>query len=302
MADKKTIRPAVAYMLLTLCAALWGSNIAVGRYIHADFSAETLAFYRNGIALTFMLLFIRSTWRQLWPTLKTHWAIIVPAGLIGTALFNFNLYSALQTTTAVNGAVAMSLTPAVVPIIAYFMLGDRFAARQALGVVVSFIGVGIVLIRGDLNVLASLDLTIGDLMAISAMICWSYYSVLVKKRPDTVCPNLFLACLLTCAVGALLPFFIWQAVTSTILPTNTMNLFAAAYIGLFPTLIALVLFNRSIDSVGPSAAGHFQHLVPVFAATLGILFLGETLHAYHGAGATLIAMGIYCANSSAKTK
>ena len=63
MADKKTIRPAAAYMLLILCAALWGSNIAVGRYIHADFSAETLAFYRNGIALTFMLLFIRSTWR-----------------------------------------------------------------------------------------------------------------------------------------------------------------------------------------------------------------------------------------------
>ena len=150
------------------------------------------------------------------------------------------------------------------------MLGDRFAARQALGVVVSFIGVGIVLIRGDLNVLASLDLTTGDLMAIGAMICWCYYSVLVKNRPDTVCPNLFLACILICAVAALLPFFIWQAVTATILPTNAINLFAAAYIGLFPTLIALVLFNRSIDSVGPSAAGHFQHLVPVFAATLGL--------------------------------
>lgn len=302
MADTKTIRPAVAYLLLVLCSLLWGSNLTVGRAIHADFSAEILAFYRNGIALTFILLFIRPDWRNLWPALKTHWPVLVPAGVIGTALFSFTIYTALQTTTTVNGAIAMSLTPATVPIIAYFMLGNKFTARQALGVVISFIGVGIVLVRGELKVLTSLDFTIGDLIAIGAMICWCFYTVLVKKRSDTLSPNLFLACLLICAVATLLPFFIWQAVTATVLPTNPEHLLAAAYVGLFPTLIALVLFNRAIDSVGPTAACHFQHLVPVFAATLGVLFLGETLHPYHGLGGVLIALGIYCATSSAKTK
>lgn len=300
--ETKPIRPALAYLLLLLCGLLWGSNITVGRAVHEEFSAVTLAFYRNAIALLALLIILRGAWAGIAAALKEHWRIILPAGIIGTALFNFTLYTALQTTTAINGGIAMSMTPAVVPIMAFFMLGAHFTARQAVGVAVSFLGVGIVLIRGDINVLVSLAFTIGDIVAIGAMICWCYYSILVKKRPDTLNPNIFLAALLFCAVAALLPFFLFEATTGSVLPGNPTHMLAALHVGIFPTLVALFLFNRAVDSVGPSAAGHFQHAVPLFAALLGILFLGERLALYHGLGAALIAAGIYWATSSAKTR
>ncbi|HAT34205.1 MAG TPA: hypothetical protein DCS82_00695 [Rhodospirillaceae bacterium] len=298
----KPIRPAFAFLFLILCGLLWGSNITVGRAVHDEFSAVALAFFRNATAMVVLLIILRRQWHLLVPAYKAHWRIILPAGVIGTALFNVTLYTSVQTTTAVNAGIAMSLTPAVVPVIAYFLLGSLFTLRQAVGVVVSFIGVGVVLARGNIEVLTTLSITEGDLIAIGAMICWSYYSVLVKKRPDDLAPNLFLVALLICAVVSLLPFFVAEAISGTVLPENRQSLLAAAYVGIFPTLVALFLFNRAIDSVGPNVAGHFQHAVPLFAALLGILFLGERLALYHGIAAALIAAGIYWATSSAKTK
>ena len=63
------------------------------------------------------------------------------------------------------------------------------------------------------------------------------------------------------------------------------------YLGVLPTLVAMLLFAHGIRHVGPVQAGLFTHLVPVFSAILATLFLGERLHAFHAAGFALVAGG-----------
>jgi len=53
----------------------------------------------------------------------------------------------------------------------------------------------------------------------------------------------------------------------------------------------MLLFAHGIRRVGPVQAGLFTHLVPVFAALLATLLLGERLHAFHAAGFALVAGG-----------
>jgi drug/metabolite transporter (DMT)-like permease len=53
--------------------------------------------------------------------------------------------------------------------------------------------------------------------------------------------------------------------------------------------------------IGPNRAGHFQHLVPIAAALLAIIFLGERLEQYHWVGIFIIGSGIWFAQSTRKS-
>ena len=70
---------------------------------------------------------------------------------------------------------------------------------------------------------------------------------------------------------------------------------ALAYLGVFPSVIAYVLYNLSVARLGASVAGQSIHLIPVFGVLLAVVFLGEQMHAYHALGIAAIACGLGCA-------
>jgi drug/metabolite transporter (DMT)-like permease len=76
---------------------------------------------------------------------------------------------------------------------------------------------------------------------------------------------------------------------------------ALAYIGVFPSLLAYLFWNRAVAEVGGSRAGIFIHLMPVFGTLLAIVFLGESFHLYHAAGIALILAGIALATRPAQS-
>ena len=67
---------------------------------------------------------------------------------------------------------------------------------------------------------------------------------------------------------------------------------AIVYVGVFPSIVAYVFWNRAVAEVGPNVAGIFMHLMPVFGSLLAWLFLGERIQAFHIAGIALILGGI----------
>ena len=112
---------------------------------------------------------------------------------------------------------------------------------------------------------------------------------------------MFVTASLCFAIPAIVPFYIWETLEIQAVPWDATTIVVLIYIGLFPTMVALLLFNKSVDVIGPSRAGHFQHLVPVAAAFLAIIFLDEILHLYHLVGVVLIGIGIWLAQSKPST-
>ncbi|MEQ1518771.1 MAG: DMT family transporter, partial [Usitatibacteraceae bacterium] len=74
-----------------------------------------------------------------------------------------------------------------------------------------------------------------------------------------------------------------------------------AYLGIFPSVIGYVFWNRAVEQVGPSVAGLFMHLMPVFGSVLAWLFLGERLEWFHLVGIALIFAGIFMTTRAART-
>ena len=284
-----------AVLALIVCAMFWGSNVVVGRAVHAEIPPVALAFWRNIVAVTVLLPFTLPNVIAQWGLIRKSWRVILAAGVIGTALFNSTLYLALQTTTAINAALVMSLTPVAVPAMAFLLLRDRLTTWQAAGIAASLAGVVVILGRGDPAVLAGLAFVPGDFLMIGATLCWSFYVVVVKFRPPDLGPFTFLTAVLACVGPAILPFYIWETTTVRPMPLTWEAAAAAGYLGIFPTMVALILFNRAVEVLGPNRSGQYQHLVPVFASIFAIVFLGERLALFHIVGAALIAAGLYLA-------
>ncbi len=291
-------RTGLAVALLVACTVTWGSNVVVGRAVSADVPPVGLAFWRNAFALLVLLPF---TARGLWfgaSVFRTHWGLLVALGVVGTALFNAVVYWALETTTAINAALMMSLVPVVVPAMAYFLIDERLSARQGVGIVLSLVGVSFVITRGDLEVLRSLAFVRGDVLMAVAMLCWCLYSVVVKRKPASIGPDALLGAVLVVATAALLPVYLLETAAGRPFPFTGEALAAAAYVGVFPTALALLVFNRAVLILGANRTAPFNHLVPIFATFLAILFLGERLALFHLVGAALIAMGLAASTGS----
>lgn len=292
----------LAYFFMACAALLWAGNIVLGRAVSADVPPVGLSFWRWAAATALFLPFVLPMVRRQWPVLRREWRLVALLGLLGVAVFHTFLYIAVNTTTAINAALIYAATPALVPLIAWPVLGERIGGRQAGGILLSSLGIAIVVTRADFAVLSALQFTTGDLWMIAAVVAWSFYSVLVKRRPADLHPNAMLAGMMAFGLLMTLPFYLWETGTVQAMPLNWNAVWTVGYMAVFASILAYLCYNRGIELVGPSRAALTAHMLPVFAAILSVAFLGESLHLYHLAGAAAVVMGIVLSGSTGSAK
>jgi drug/metabolite transporter (DMT)-like permease len=283
---------ATAYPLMACAALFWAGNIVVARAFHADVPPVGLSFWRWVVALLLFLPFTFALTRSQWPLIRAHWRWIAVLGMLGGTVFHTCLYVALNTTTALNAALIYAMTPALVPVVARFMLGDRLNARQAAGTALSMVGVTVIVARGSLETLKGLHFAPGDLWMMAAVVAWAFYSVLIKRKPAAMHPNAMLTAMMVMAIMLTLPVYLWEHVTQRVMPVTPSAFAVVGYVAVFASIAAYLCYNRAIALVGPSRTSLTAHMLPVFAAVLSVAFLGEELHLYHLVGAIAVATGI----------
>lgn len=252
-----------------------------------------LAFWRWAIALTVLLPLAVPAVRAERAVILRSWRILILLGVLGVGSFSMLAYLGLGRTTATNGVLLNSVAPVVIVVLSWLLLGQRLAARQAAGLLVSLAGVAAVVSRGDAAILRHLHLNTGDLWVLGAVLCWASYSVCLRWRPRGLSAVGFLG--VTTVVGLLwvTPFYAWELWAGPPMRLTAVSLATLGYVGVFPSVLAYVFWNRGVAEVGASRAGLFLHLMPVFGTLLAVVFLGESLQPFHLAGMALIFSGIY---------
>jgi drug/metabolite transporter (DMT)-like permease len=285
-------RALLPYLILVVPPLCWAGNFVVGRAIHADISPLALTFWRWVVAAAVLLpLAGRPLWRERRIVFR-HLGRIGLLALTGVAVFQFAVYQGLRTTTAISGTLIIATVPVLIPVFAWVLDRTRLSRRQALGIALSLAGVTVVILKGDLAQVRRFAFVPGDLWMLVAVVAWSLYSVVVRRRPAGLPPLALLLAVVLAGLALLLPLWLaefWRA--GGFRPTPA-TLAAIAYVGVFASVIAFICWNEGVARVGAARAGLFIHLMPVFAAGLAILFLGERLHGYHGVGVALVAAGL----------
>jgi drug/metabolite transporter (DMT)-like permease len=282
------------YALLSVTSFFWALNWVIGRAVVGTISPLTLTFIRWVVAVAAMMPFAWPLIGAHWPLIRREWRTLAWIGFWGTGLHNAFAYVGLQYTTATNGLMLNSAVPVMIVLTGWILYRDTITRLQALGVAISLGGVLAILTRGDAAALADFSLNAGDLIVLAGMVFWAVYTVLLRRKPAELPGLAMLACcgsfgaLLLAPLSAAELLFLGGHVAFTPASVGAM-----LYVGIFPSFIGYVFWNRAVAQVGANVAGIFIHLMPVFGSLLAWIFLDERIHAYHLAGIGLILGGIY---------
>lgn len=283
-----------AYILLTMTALCWAGNAIVARAARDVVPPVALSFWRWCLALALILPFAWPHLRRDWAKIAARWQVMVPMGLLGIGTFNSMLYTGLQSTTAVNGLLIQSAQPVVILALGALLLRDHIGGWQVAGLLLSLTGVVTILTRGEPAMILALRLNIGDAIIACALIAWGLYTVLLRKRPF-VHPLSFLSATISTGLLLIAPLYLVELAAGERIVAGWGAGLAIFYVGLFPSVIAYLCFNRGVELLGSAQAGLFMNVMPIMGAALAILFLGEPLHGFHLIGLALVLCGIIAA-------
>jgi len=284
----------LAYGLLVLPPLFWAGNFITGRYISEQIPAMSLSYWRWTLAMLIALpLVFSSMWRQR-ELIVRHWLVISVLACLGVVSFNSCVYIGLQTTTATNALIINSMIPIFILLLSSLCLGYKMSLRQGLGIGLSFLGVLVLLLKGQWQHLSQLRINTGDGWIVLSSLVWALYSIGLRYKPSELSGAAFLGCTLVVGSVVLSPFF-WLNLPQAGFPLTHDTLWALAYVAIFPSLLAYLAWNYGVKIVGAGIAGQYIHLMPLFGAILGLGLLGEQLFAYHAWGALFIALGLLVA-------
>ncbi|WP_205790769.1 DMT family transporter [Burkholderia sp. Ac-20353] len=287
--------PVGSLLLLLPPPLFWAGNFIVGRAMHNDVPPMALSLWRWIIALVFMLPFaFQAMRRDLSKYWKYRWRVL-GVSLAGVVSFNSFVYLGLQSTTASNGLLLNSFIPILIVLLAAIFYRQRLYMAQVLGLTLSFAGVVTIVMHGDWSGLASLSISRGDLLIFCAMVSWAFYTLWLRGFPADIDRIGLMGTQIVLALIVLVPLYLYERASGPAPTWNIRSLSALAYLGIFPSVVAYLLYNIGVARVGPTRAGLSIHLIPLFGVVLAALFLRETIHGYHVLGMAAIVAGVACA-------
>jgi drug/metabolite transporter (DMT)-like permease len=288
-------------LYLLVATALWAGNAVVGRLLVGSVSPITLSAVRWGLAAIILLPLGWRVFRPssaLWQN-KRRFLIL---GLLGVGSYNALLYLALQTSTAIN----VTLIGASMPIWMLFIGAVFYDAKPGLlqlaGAIVSLVGVTIVLTRGELSSLLSMEMVAGDLFIMLATILWAFYSWMLSRpgsSPEKQWPwaEFLLAQVMIGFLWTMLFEGVEVASGFAFIELNSWTISLIIFIAIGPSLISYRFWGLGVAGAGPTVAAFFANLIPLFTALLSGMILGDPPQLFHALAFALIVVGILVSSS-----
>jgi drug/metabolite transporter (DMT)-like permease len=285
-------------LLLVITTLIWSAHSIVGRLAVGQIGPMTLTCLRWAVALIPILITARPSLRKDWPALRARWVYLAIMGSAGYTVFVALFYVAAHRTSALNLSIIQGAIPALVLIGARVFLGLRFTAVQALGALVTMLGVGVIAAQGDPARLAALAFNSGDVMMVVAAVLYAGYTIGLRQRPNVSGVSM-LAAMAVAAFITSLPLVVWEIMSGGFVWPTRGGLLALAFVALGPAFVAQLTYMRGVELIGPGRAGVFVNLVPVFGAIMAVVILGEPFARYHVLALLLVVGGIAIAQRGA---
>lgn len=274
-------------------AAIWG-----GMYVVSDVVLEVIP--------PFTLLLLRLIFGALslgvfvigkpFPKLSSkQWLILIGIGVVGYGISLGAQFVGTDLSTAINGAIVTSATPAFVILFAFIILREQLTIQRLLAVILATIGVIVIIDFSQADF--SSETFVGNLFLGMAAISWGLYSILMRWADDKIPTLDTLYITLISFIGGfalIVPASLLELTQKTVnLNDITIGVIAGIlFLGVVSTSLAFWLWNRAFILLEASTVSLLFFVQPISGALLGWLFLGQAMTPQIWMGGALIASGL----------
>jgi len=281
-----------APFLLCLATLGWAGNCIVGRLASGEISPMVVVFLRWSIVVPILLVLQRNKLVLALPLIKSNIKWVLCMGAFGLTSFNALFYVAANYTVAVNLGIMQGTMPAFILILASVFLKTKVTKVEILGLIVALTGVIIVISKGNLSSLLNLESSIGDLFVLLAVFLYAGYTVGLKQSPNLDSMTLFTFLAIAAWISSV-PLLFLEVISGYSIWPNSSEWLLILYVALIPSFMSQIFFMRGIELIGPGKSGLYTNLVPVYAAIMGVIILGEPLMYYHLSSLFVVFLGIF---------
>jgi drug/metabolite transporter (DMT)-like permease len=274
-----------------LVATAQVSNMILARGVAGSVPPFTIAFFRWSIVALGLLPAIVMALRENPGLLRKDGFGIALAGFLGMFICGGPVYLAGVTTSAINIALIMALSPLVVLLYSFATGQEAIDRNKVFGMLVSLAGAALIITKGQTTI--GTGVSPGDLLALLAMLGWAGYTLLQNRVGLGVS---FLARIgLFAAAGALfsLPIAVYEVWSAPTAAFSGRAALVYLFAGLVPGLFAYSAYAYLGSTFGAVSTSLSVYLGPIVSAVLSIAFLGEAPTTIHLVGGALSLAGMW---------
>ncbi|MDO9072734.1 MAG: DMT family transporter [Rubrivivax sp.] len=286
--------PTWAYLSLAASMALVGSYVGLSKLLVATFPVLLLAWLRFGIAAVAMVHWVRRVPGEA--KLSPHdRRLLFWESFLGNFLFSICMLYGVMLTSALAAGVTMAAIPAAVAVLSRVFLGEHIRPRVLAAIACVAAGIALLaLARGDAPAGASAS-PLGYALLLTAVLCEASYVVIGKRLTGNVSPRRISALINLWGLALVTPFGLWQAWSFDFAAVSAGLWTLLGFYAIAASMVTVWLWMQGLRHVPSSRAGVFTVLLPVSAALVGIVVLGEGFGAAHVAAFLLAVAGLLLA-------
>jgi drug/metabolite transporter (DMT)-like permease len=292
----------LAPFCLAASMALVGSYVGFSKLLVTVFPVFLLAWLRFGIAAAAMAGWVRR--RPGEAPLSAHdRRLLFAESFVGNFLFSICMLYGVARTSALAAGVIMAGIPAAVAVMSRLFLKERIALRATLGIACAVGGIALVSITRS-GVTGSMtpggDSLFGNLLLIAAMFCEAGYVVIGKRLTASVGPKRISALINLWGLALVTPLGLWQAWSFDFSAVGVGGWSMLVFYALAASMVTVWLWMTGLKRVPAASAGVYTVLLPISAATVGVVFLGEHVGVPQAGAFALALLGMLLATWPAR--
>jgi len=278
-------------------ASIWGGMYVVSKVvldIIPPFSLVTLRLILGALTLAIVLAL-----RGFPKISRKQFLQVLGVGLVGYGISLSLQFIGTKLSTAANGSLVTSATPAFVLVFASVLLKEKITKLRLIALLLATLGV--VAVIDPRSAQLDPDLFLGNLALIGAAITWALYSVLVRMATQNLDVIPFSLIAFLGGLPIVMPAGAWELTTLGVGEISLGVVGGVLFLGIISTALAMVLWNNAFALVDASLASLTFFAQPVVGTVLGWLFLGERITPLFLLGGLLIGLGLVVSSREKQT-
>jgi drug/metabolite transporter (DMT)-like permease len=286
----------LAYAGIIVSTFFWGTNFNAGALIIRHIAPISASIERFVISTVVLLLIFGVQGKLRLSVLRQNLWAYIGLGLLGFTAFNLATFFGLQTTTPINGALILATTPLWTMVLAVIFERERIDIGRAVGLLLGLLGVVLVITRGDVRMLLSLDVARGDAIILAGSLAWAANMVGTRRFVKAATPIENTAfSMLFGTLGLVVLGLIFEHPVAAMSAAPASIHAAVLYLALGGSLLAYLLWFRGIHQIGAARTSIFFNLAPVFTMLVSTV-LGVPPNAWQLIGASGVILGVVFAS------